>query len=81
MSARTKWKGIPATIGETTGAAIGDLILLQLVGVPGARACCEYVITWLRTGRRRWTDRSKSATSACPVMPTSATTARDRERS
>ena len=90
MSARTEWKGIraeikrrrrPRAIRTGQALAIGDLIVRQLLGIPCAQVCCEYVIAWWRTCGRRWTVGSSSATPACPVTPASASTPHDRERS
>lgn len=60
---------------------IGDLVLAQTVGIPGARACCEVVSCWwgYRIGRR--TTREEPTNTARQVAPASATAVRDRERS
>jgi hypothetical protein len=60
---------------------VGELILCQVVGVPGTRACCEYLAGWWSSRTRHSTNRHSTANTTSEVVPASTTAAHDRERS
>jgi hypothetical protein len=79
---RATERATPA-LGHMAGRVlmIGDLVLAQLVGVPGTQACCAYLSG--RWGHRlcRGTNRQRATNPRNQVAPASVTTGRDQERS
>jgi hypothetical protein len=60
---------------------IGDLVLAQLVGLPGTQACRAYLSGWWGCRICRGTNRQRAAGPRSQVAPASAIAVRDRERS
>lgn len=76
-------KGATPTLAHLAGRVltIGDLVLAQLVGVPGTQAFCGYLSGWWGYRICRGSDRQRAANPRSQVGPESATAGRDRERS
>ena len=80
---RRSAKGALPTVAHLAGRVltIGDLVLGQLVGVPGTQACCGYLSARWSYRMRRRSHRQRAANPRSQVGPAPATGGRDRERS